>query len=233
MTFPATVRVPLDMQAVLYLLVMAVLMPIAAIRSGMAIAAENGRAGAAARTRILSRAVIVQLVLFAVSLAVARSHRMGLWRPVDVGPREIAVGVAALLVLLGVGVVSWRMRSVEERRELWVRHLVPRTRGQWALWLLVSVAAGISEETAYRGVVVVLLGSLTASFVIAALLSAAVFALVHYPQGGKSMVLVFATALVMQLLVSVTGTLYVAMGVHAAYDITAGVRAARELGDAS
>lgn len=229
MTFPATVRVPLDVPAVLYLVFIAVLMPIAAIRSGVPIAGENGRAGAAGRTRNLSRAVIVQLVLFAVSLAVARSHGMALWRPVDLGPREIAVGAAALLVLFGVGVVSWRLRSVEERRELWVRHLLPRTPGQWALWLLVSVAAGISEETAYRGVMVVLLGSLTASFVIAALLSAVVFALVHYPQGGKSMVLVFATALVMQLLVSVTGTLYVAMGVHAAYDITAGMRAAREL----
>ena len=232
MTFPATVRVPLDMPAVLYLLFMAVLMPIAAIRSGGAIATENGGAGASARTRILSRAVIVQVVLFGVSLAIARSHRMGLWRPVAFGARELGVGVAALLVLLGVGVLSWRLRSVEERRALWVRHLLPRTRGQWALWLLVSLAAGISEETAYRGVVVVLLGSWTASFAIAVVLSAAVFALVHYPQGGKSMVLVFATALVMQLLVSVTGTLYVAMGVHAAYDITAGVRAARELRDA-
>jgi len=232
MTFPATVRVPLDLQAVLYLLFIAVLMPIAAIRSGAAVAAENGSAGLGGRTRVLSRAVIVQLVLFAVSLAVARSHRMGLWRPLNFGARELVVGVAALLVLLGVGVLSWRMRSVEERRDLWVRHLLPRTRGQWALWLLVSLAAGISEETAYRGVVVVLLGSWTASFAIAVFLSAAVFALVHYPQGGKSMVLVFATALVMQLLVSVTGTLYVAMGVHAAYDITAGVRAARELRDA-
>jgi membrane protease YdiL (CAAX protease family) len=127
--------------------------------------------------------------------------------------------------------VSWRVRSAEERRTMWVRHLLPSSRVQWALWLVVSLAAGISEETTYRGVLVVLLGSFTASMVIGALLSAVVFAVLHYPQGGKSMALVFAIALVMQVVVSATGALYVAMGVHAAYDITAGVRAARRFAE--
>jgi membrane protease YdiL (CAAX protease family) len=91
---------------------------------------------------------------------------------------------------------------------------------------VVSLAAGIAEETAYRGVLVVLLASVTASFVVAALLSAAAFAIVHYPQGAKSVGWVFAIGLVMQALVSATGTLYVAMGVHAVYDVTAAIRAA-------
>ena len=227
MTFPTGTRVPLDAPALLYLVLIAVLMPLGAMWSRASIADATAEARARGRTRVLSRAVLVQGALFVVSFVIARTHGMALLRPAHVGGREIAVGVVALLVLLGAGLLSWRLRSPEERRQLWVRHLLPRTGPQWGLWLLVSIAAGISEETAYRGVMVVLLGSLTASFVVAALLSAVVFALVHYPQGGKSMALVFAIALVMQALVSVTGTLYVAMGVHAAYDITAGVRAAR------
>jgi membrane protease YdiL (CAAX protease family) len=105
-----------------------------------------------------------------------------------------------------------------------MRHLLPRTWPQWALWLAVSLAAGIAEETAYRGVLVVLLASATASFVVATVLSAIAFAIVHYPQGAKSMGWVFAIGLVMQAVVSVTGTLYVAMGVHAVYDVTAAIR---------
>ena len=66
---------------------------------------------------------------------------------------------------------------------------------------------------------------MTASFVLAVILSAAAFAIVHYPQGAKSMGWVFAIGLVMQGVVLVTGTLYVAMGVHAVYDVTAAIRA--------
>jgi membrane protease YdiL (CAAX protease family) len=75
-------------------------------------------------------------------------------------------------------------------------------------------------------VLVVLLASLSASFVLAAVVSAAAFAAVHYPQGAKSMGWVFAIGLVMQAVVLATGTLYVAMGVHAVYDVTAAIRAA-------
>lgn len=231
MTFPAVDRVPFDAPALLYLLLVVVLMPIGAIRSRSVIAGERPGTPAPTRTRVLSNAVFVQAALFVASLLVARTHGMALWPAPRVGRREIAVGLAAFLVLLGVGLLSWRIRSADERRQMWVRHLLPRSPAQWALWLIVSVAAGISEETTYRGVVVVLLGSYTASFVAAALLSAAVFAVLHYPQGAKSMALVFAIALVMQAVVSATGALYVAMGVHAAYDITAGVRAARRFAE--
>jgi len=174
---------------------------------------------------VLTRALIVQLCLFAISFVVARRERMNLWS--WTGLRAINIGVAfgAFALLLGVGALSWQLRSPDERRTLWMRHLLPRTSAQWVLWLVVSLAAGIAEETAYRGVLVVLLASLTASFVTAALLSAAAFAIVHYPQGAKSMGWVFAIGLVMQAVVSATGTLYVAMGVHAVYDVTAAIRA--------
>ena len=156
---------------------------------------------------------------------VARSHRMALWPWTGLRVANLTIAVAALAILLGVGALSWHLRTPDERRNLWMRHLLPRTRGQWALWFAVSVAAGIAEETAYRGVLVVLLASLTASFVLAVILSAAAFAIVHYPQGAKSMGWVFAIGLVMQGVVLVTGTLYVAMGVHAVYDVTAAIRA--------
>jgi len=102
---------------------------------------------------------------------------------------------------------------------------LPVSSSQWALWLLLSLAAGIAEETAYRGVLVVILSSLTASFLVATVLSAVAFAIVHYPQGKKTMGWVFVLGLVMQAVVAATGTLFVAMGVHAVYDVTAAYRA--------
>jgi len=230
-SFPPLSSVRLDAQVILYLILVAVLMPLGALRSKAVIAGTRRGSPAPGRTAVLSRAVLVQGALFLASLIVARSHGMALWPRARLRGMDLGIGVVALALLLGTGILSWRLRGPAERRDMWVRHLLPRTRAQWALWLVVSAAAGISEETTYRGVLVILLGSLTASFVVAALLSAVVFAVVHYPQGAKSMALVFAIALVMQAVVSATGALYVAMGVHAVYDITAGIRAARRFAE--
>ena len=154
---------------------------------------------------------------------------MDLWSWTGLRPVNVGIAIGALTLLLVLGALSWQLRTPEERRTLWMRHLLPRTSAQWALWLVLSLAAGVAEETAYRGVLVVLLASVTASFVTAVLLSAAAFALVHYPQGAKSMGWVFAIGLVMQAVVAGTGMLYVAMGVHAVYDVTAAIRAAGKL----
>ena len=226
--FPPRTRVDFDVVAASYLLVVGVALPVAAVRSR---AALRGRARRAPdRTSILTRAIIGQLVLFALSLFVARDHSIPLWQSGGFDPADMVIGASALVVLGGVGYLSWRLHSPDERRALWIRHILPHTRMQWVLWLVVSAVAGLSEETTFRGVLVVLFGALTASWAIAILLSALVFALAHYPQGVKAMALVFGIALVMQFVVFATGTLYIAIGVHAIYDFTAGVRVSQELG---
>jgi membrane protease YdiL (CAAX protease family) len=230
-SFPRLSPVRVDAEVLLYLLLVVVLMPVGAMRSKGIIAGSRPDRPAPPRTNILSRAVLVQAALFLLSLFVARTHGMDLWPRARVRSVDLGIGLGAFALLLGFGMLSWRLRTPDERRQMWLRHLLPRNRTQWMLWLVVSATAGISEETTYRGVLVILLGSLTASFIAAALLSAIVFAIAHYPQGPKSVALVFAIALVMQAVVSTTGALYVAMGVHAAYDITAGVRAARRFAE--
>ena len=222
--FPPLTPLPVDLQSVVFVLLVLVVMPIAAVRSKSIVAGERGHR-APERSDILARALIVQLLLFALAFVVARHERMALWSWTGLRPVNVGVALGALALLLAVGALSWQLRTPDERRSLWMRHLLPRTAAQWALWLVVSLAAGVAEETAYRGVLVVLLASLTASFVTAVILSAIAFAIVHYPQGAKSMGWVFAIGLVMQAVVAVTGTLYVAMGVHAVYDVTAAIRA--------
>ena len=223
--FPPLIPLRLDFQSTVFVLLVGVVLPLGAVRSKWIIAGGRRGRPAPRKSDVLTRALVVQSLLFALSFVVARSHRMALWPWTGLRVANVGIAIGALAVLLGVGALSWHLRTPDERRSLWMRHLLPRTRAQWALWLIVSVAAGIAEETAYRGVLVVLLASLTASFVLAVILSAAAFAIVHYPQGAKSMGWVFAIGLVMQGVVLVTGTLYVAMGVHAVYDVTAAIRA--------
>jgi membrane protease YdiL (CAAX protease family) len=225
--FPPITPLTVDVQSAVYVLVVLVAVPIGAVRS-KAVVEKKVERRPLRRSDILVRALLVQLLLFAISFFVARSQRMALWSWTGLRAPTIAIALAALAVVLGVGAISWQLRTPDERRSLWMRTLLPRTSLQWALWLALSLAAGVAEETAYRGVLVVLLASVTASFVAAVLLSAAAFAIAHYPQGAKSMGWVFALGLVMQAVVSATGTLYVAMGVHAVYDVTAALRAKNE-----
>lgn len=234
--FPRPTPLTVDVQSVVFVLLVLVVMPIGAVRSRSAIAQEprrgpGGRARPPGRSDVLTRALALQLLLFGLSFVVARHERMDLWSWTGLRPINVGIAIGALTLLLVLGALSWQLRTPEERRTLWMRHLLPRTSAQWVLWLVLSLAAGVAEETAYRGVLVVLLASVTASFVTAVLLSAAAFALVHYPQGAKSMGWVFAIGLVMQAVVAGTGMLYVAMGVHAVYDVTAAIRAVGKLED--
>ena len=221
--FPPLTPLRLDVQSAVFVLLMLVVMPIGAVRS-KSIVARRGRSEPQ-RADLLTRALLVQLLLFLFAFLVARSEGMAIWAWRGFGLGTIAIAAGALTFLLTVGALSWHLRTPDERRTLWMRHLLPETSGQWALWLLLSLAAGIAEETAYRGVLVVLLASATASFVLAVVLSAAAFAVVHYPQGAKIMGWVFAIGLVMQAVVAATGTLYIAMGVHAVYDVTVAITA--------
>ncbi|HKN65304.1 MAG TPA: CPBP family intramembrane glutamic endopeptidase [Gemmatimonadaceae bacterium] len=229
--FPPLTPLTVDTQSVLFVFLVLVVLPVGAVRSRSTIAKgarrrTRGHSRPPRRSDVLTRALIVQLLLFTMSFVVARHERMDLWSWTGLRPVNVGIAIGALTLLLVLGALSWQLRTPEERRTLWMRHLLPRTSAQWALWLVLSLAAGVAEETAYRGVLVVLLASVTASFVTAVLLSAAAFALVHYPQGAKSMGWVFAIGLVMQAVVAGTGMLYVAMGVHAVYDVTAAIRAA-------
>jgi membrane protease YdiL (CAAX protease family) len=91
-----------------------------------------------------------------------------------------------------------------------------------------AVGAGVAEETAYRGVGMALLASSTGSAWIAAAIMSLAFGIAHITQEWKSVWIVVVMAALMHALVAFTGTLVVAMAVHAAYDIAAGVIGSRE-----
>jgi membrane protease YdiL (CAAX protease family) len=129
------------------------------------------------------------------------------------------------VALLALGLTAmppvWR-RSVE-RRERGIHLFMPRTPPERGLWVAVAMAAGVSEEVTYRGVLFAVLTGMTGSAVAGAAIASAIFGLSHVVQGWKSAGIVTIIALMVHGLVAVSGTLLLAIAIHAIYDIVAGL----------
>jgi len=172
------------------------------------------------KVNYFSSQIIALTVFFVISAFVARLE----W--IDVFPREVpepsmfVLGGAVLVALVVLLRPMWRRRVEERSRKVWL--FMPRTRRERVLWTGCSIAAGVSEELTYRGVMFVILWRVTESPVAAALIGAAVFAVSHFLQGWKSMAIIFGMALAFQMIAWVSGSLYIGMAVHALYDVTAG-----------
>jgi len=175
---------------------------------------------------------ILTLTFFlAVSVWVAHNQWITLFPRELPEPRMFVLGAAVLVALVTLMRPLWRRRVEARARRLWL--FMPRTPKERWLWVGCSVAAGISEEVTYRGVMFALVWRLTDSALAAALISAAVFAVSHFLQGWKSMRIIFGIALSFQLVAFLSGSLYIGMAVHALYDVAAGLsygRYGEELG---
>ena len=177
-------------------------------------------------------AVLVQLLIFlGLSLWVARLEGLPVLSPTAIA-WPVAVG-AALLLALGLHLMAPRWRRSVELRERKVHLFMPRDGTERTLWVGVSLAAAVSEEVTYRGVMFLLLTGLTGSAWAGALLAAAVFGVSHLVQGWKSAGIITGIALALHGLVAVSGSLYLAIAIHFLYDLIAGLaygRLGHELG---
>lgn len=182
------------------------------------------------RLQLYAQVIFTHAVLLGVALVVARVEQIRLFRPVTVDLGDAATAVVALAAVLFLGELSWRLRSPADRERLWVRRILPRDRAERRAWILVSAGAAAAEEVAYRGVFVAIMASATGSVPVAIITSALAFALVHAPQGVAGVGYVFVIALIHQAVVIATGSLLLAIIVHFAYDVLAGLWLARRHG---
>ena len=168
----------------------------------------------------------VMLAAFAAfSLVTAQSHRLDLLPPVAPSWIQIAAAIAVYLAAVVAMRPRWQ-RAVAERKRL-TQLLMPSTTGERLWWVVVSLLAGVGEEITWRGMQFALLTQLTGQVWLGAVLSALMFGFGHIVQGWRSAAIIVGFALVFQGLTAWTGSLYVAMLVHTAYDITAGFTYAR------
>jgi membrane protease YdiL (CAAX protease family) len=179
------------------------------------------------------RAAAITLVLFGTfSAFVARVERVDLWqRPLVGGFWAVSAAVAMYVVAVLLMRPRWR-RAVERRARI-VHLFMPSSSTERAWWVAVAILAGISEEITWRGVQPILVAHVVRQPLLAVLLVAVTFGLTHIVQGWKSAAIVSLFALGFQTIVWLSGSLYLAMLVHMAYDVTAGLsygRLGRELG---
>ena len=132
--------------------------------------------------------------------------------------------LALTAVALGImGAFHVYRRRVGLRETPLLAQLLPRTGKEKGLFVLLSLSAGFGEEVAYRGFLIPALTLVFGSVWAGALLSSAVFGLLHAYQGWLGMVrtallgLTFATAFIL------TDSLWPAMAAHAILDILAGL----------
>ncbi len=179
----------------------------------------------APRLPLYAEALFLQSLLLLISYGVASAARVRLFRPPQLDATALLLGGGVLALALVSMTIGWRFASPLSRRRLGM--LVPANAPERAIWLVVSAAAGISEEVAFRGILPVLLTRQTRSFAAAIAISTIAFALAHLLQGWSATLFVGIFGLIFHGLVWITGGLWTAIAVHILYDAIAGLTLAR------
>jgi len=132
-----------------------------------------------------------------------------------------------ILAAVFLVITGYRMRRVlpklsHERMEK-ARIFLPDHPSQMRLWVVISAMAGIAEECAYRGVAFQFLTDNHGSVPLALLVCIAAFAIAHMAQGWRGVLGTAIVAVLMHSVVYETQSLYLAITLHAVYDLMVGI----------
>ena len=130
-------------------------------------------------------------------------------------------GALAYVVMVSID-LPFSRRCIE-RGERHSHFSMPQTRSERLWWIGLSVAAGVGEELTWRGVQPELIAQITGALWPAVLLCSATFGLGHISQGWRWAMVTGAFGLLFHALVWLTGSLYVAIVVHIAVNVTVGL----------
>jgi membrane protease YdiL (CAAX protease family) len=204
-----------------YLLIVLGLLPLAGVRSYFRL--KSGKP-LLPKSRRYAAMISGQILLVAYSFLVARKNNVdllgrmpGVWA---------FVGSGLYLVLIALRIQrGWKTLSPERKQR--ARVLLPENLTEMRYWVPISLLAGLSEECAFRGMAHIglrdVIGSATLSMVACVL----AFAIAHMMQGWRGVLGTGVIALVMHGIVYLTQGLYLAIAVHAAYDLVVGAIAVR------
>ena len=201
-----------------FLILVGVIMPILAIQS------ERGLRTTPfpPRRQIWTSVIVTQLVLLGIAAITAWRTGLDLLPPPSLQAEHFLAAAALLLAALALVFGGERFMSPKHLQRL--LRMGPKHPRDLGWWTALSLTAGIAEEFVYRGVFFsILLPLLGGDILLAALISAAAFALAHAIQGVLGGLVIFVFALGFHWLVWYTGSLYYAMAVHVLYDAAAGL----------
>jgi membrane protease YdiL (CAAX protease family) len=128
----------------------------------------------------------------------------------------VAITAAGVLVL-------FLAHAAGIREADFVAYLMPRTRDEKILFAALSLTAGFCEELVFRGFLIPVLDAATGSVAIAAIVSSAVFGVLHAYQRPAGAVRAAALGLLLAVPFLLTDSILPAMAAHAAIDLISGL----------
>ncbi len=177
--------------------------------------------------RIISRGWLVAAVAAAAWRVQARpfgalglAPHLGIWDYAGFG-LALVIGIAITAQSLGLASappekIKRAMKAVHGIK------ITPNTGGELALFMLMSLTAGVWEELVYRGFLIWFFVPLTGAAG-AVVISALIFGLAHLYQGVRGVVAPAGIGLVFAALYLLTASLWWLMAVHAVIDIAGGI----------
>jgi membrane protease YdiL (CAAX protease family) len=181
----------------------------------------------APRAQLYTTAFATHAALVLIVWGVARAEKLDFFPSYRLTPLHVTIGLLALAIGLLPALERFQVKDpvVRERTRL----IAPRTPREFCAFYALSITAGIAEEVAIRGLLFTLIAALLWSFlspgaawVVAAVVAAGIFGIIHLFQGWKGAGIAALMGLREQIVVGLTGTLYVAIAVHMVHDIIAG-----------
>lgn len=193
-------------------------LPAVAVRQHYALKA--GALHAPSRLVLYASALATHGVLLLGVLAGVLADDLWLFPPFSV--TGIGLVAAAIALAIGLLLLIERFRVSDALSTQRSRMIAPRTPRELAAFCGIAISAGFAEQLAYRGVLFSFFYWYTGTVLLAALLAAIPFGLVHLFQGWRAASIVMVIALRDQLLVVLTGTLVYAIAIHIIHDVIAG-----------
>lgn len=198
-------------------LITLVLMPIMGIASYIHI--RRGKP-LAPKPRRYRNMIVLQLFLLTVTVAGARDSNISL---LGRFPGPLAWSLAAGYMTF----FTFRLRAAwtklgPGRREN-ARRLLPDHPSLMRMWVVISALAGVTEECAYRGLTYRILTANHGSVALALFLCIGCFGIAHMTQGWRGLLGTSLVAALMHGIVFLTASLYLAIAIHAVYDLIVGI----------
>ncbi len=150
---------------------------------------------------------------------------IGLIPVVDDG-QWVAIGVGVFAILAQLMYVAAVSRNADKLTKFMeqigeLSNLAPQTRTERRLFDMVSITAGVCEEILYRGLLLATLVSLVGTWPAVAI-SSLIFGLGHAYQGISGIAKTGLVGLGLALLTVSSGSLFIAIVLHAVIDLTSG-----------
>jgi membrane protease YdiL (CAAX protease family) len=148
-------------------------------------------------------------------------------RPGNAYRTLVISGILIAIVVLLIGAQKKQKKKVSSQQLNdsldTVRRLLPKTSTERAVWIVVSITAGICEEVLYRGWLLSLFAATLGSVWLGLLISSIIFGFAHAYQGRPAILGTGAIGAIFGFLFILSGSLIPGQVLHAAMDLNNGL----------